>query len=99
MSNTVPFPTVTKADLAKLVAPFQRWLDGLSAACAKLAEAFRAVNEKLLCAFPSDPAAMARLRRSLWTGLARRHAERPPLRGFWAHRCHCPPCRERKGLA
>lgn len=41
-----------------------------------------------------DPAA---IRRMLWTGIARRHAERPPTRGFWMRRCWCLACRERKG--
>lgn len=33
-----------------------------------------------------------------WQGLARRHAERPPTRGYWVKRCQCAACCLRRVL-
>ena len=33
-----------------------------------------------------------------WQGLARRHAERPPTRGYWVKRCACAACCLRRVL-
>lgn len=45
------------------------------------------------------PSLADHLRRLTWTGIARRHALRPPARGYWVRRCFCLACRERRGLA
>lgn len=33
-----------------------------------------------------------------WQGIARRHAERPPTRGYWVRRCTCAACCLRRVL-
>lgn len=103
---------MTTADLPALTAHIDRAMAGFGAAAsafcerlrrefnadlAKLCGALERVNGELRRTLGLPPLA-AHLRRILWTGIARRHAERPPTRGFWLRRCWCLACRERRGL-
>ena len=80
----------------------ERLLREFSAGLARLRGLFERAAEELRRAAGFPPLA-DHLRRLLaqvhWTGIARRHAERPPSRGYWVRRCFCLACRERKGLA
>lgn len=78
---------------AAAAAFYERILREFNAVLTKLCDLFRRAAEVLL------PPLATRLRRVLWTAIARRHADRPPTRGFWLRRCWCLACRERKGLA
>lgn len=102
-------PTVT-AEVDQAVADFcaaafafcNRIVREVTAGLARLRAAFERAAEDLRRTFGLPPLA-DHLRRLLdrvhWTGIARRHAERPPTRGYWLRRCFCLACRERKELA
>lgn len=92
--------TAAPPDLAALTAGFQLAVRRFCAACASALDQLRAAFQRAINVFRRlwVPAPLSRLRCLRWTGIARRHAERPPTRGFWLWRCVCLACRERKGL-
>jgi len=89
-------------------------LDDFSAVARQAAEAFRRFHEAAIALsravariFRVMLASFAWLRRWEpaelaadfgWQGLARRHALRPPTRGYWVKRCGCAACHLRRVL-
>lgn len=86
-------------DLAILGARIRLAMEHLAAACAAFCEKMRARLARITDIFRRCAGFVPAMRRLLWTGIARRHAERRPMRGYWLRRCTCLACRERKGLA
>jgi CRP-like cAMP-binding protein len=77
----------------------------LADAFLELAEAFRAwavAMARMLRTLLAPLAVFVRTEPALlaaelgWQGLARRHALRPPTRGFWVRRCGCGACSLRR---
>lgn len=93
-------PTITfdSDDFARACAYLREQLAALGRALLAVAHAIARCVAALVRAYEVTKETLRRYTVPLiaasegWTGLARRHALRPPTRGYWTKRCVCQAC-------